>query len=113
MKQKLIYAGVIIVAVVAVLAIASMFRGSNNTNFPEGTDWLCMNKGCGNHFKMTIAQLGQHHREQYGQPVKCTKCGQVAERAQVCPECKKVFVQVRGMPFCPHCRKPLPPPTAE
>ena len=109
-NPKLIYAVVIVVVVGAVLGIWSMFGGENNANFPEGTDWLCMNKSCGNQFKLTMEQLGQHHKQNYGKPVPCPKCGQRAERAQVCPSCNKVFVQMRGMPVCPHCRKPLPPP---
>ena len=109
-KQKLIYAAVIVVAVGAALAVWAMWPRANNANFPEGTDWQCLNTSCGNHFKLTMAQLGEHHQKNYGQPVKCPKCGQVAERAEVCPNCKKVFIQVRGMPVCPHCRKPLPPP---
>ena len=111
MKQNLIYGAVIVVVVGAALTLWMMFGGKNNANFPEGTDWLCMNQACGNHFKLTMEQLGEHHRQNYGQPVKCPKCGTgIAERAQVCPSCQKLFVQVRGSPVCPHCRKPLPPP---
>ena len=112
MKQKLIYGAVIVVAVAGFLTVWSMIGGENNANFPEGTDWLCLNKACGNHFKLTMEQLGEHHKKNYGQPVKCPKCGQGADRAEVCRSCGKVFVQMRGMTHCPFCRKPLFSPPA-
>ena len=109
MKKKLIYAGSIAAVVLAAVVVWSTLGGENNTNFPEGTDWLCTNKGCATHFKMTIAELGEHHKQNYGKPVPCPECKQVAQRASVCGECKTVFIQVRGLPFCPKCKKPLAP----
>ena len=111
-QQKLMYGAVIVVVVGVVLAILSMRRPANNANFPEGTDWLCLNPACQNHFKLTMKELGEHHKQHYGQPVKCPKCGQRADRADVCKSCGKVFVQMRGMTNCPFCRKPLYAPPA-
>lgn len=112
MKQKLIYGSVIIVVVGAVLAIWGTRRPANNANFPEGTDWLCLNRSCNTHFKLTMKELGEHHKANYGQPIKCPKCAQRADRAEVCKSCGKVFVQMRGMQGCPYCGKPLVPPPA-
>ena len=112
MKQKLIYGAVIIVVVGTVLAIWGTRSSPNNANFPEGTDWLCLNQSCNNHFKLTIQELGEHHKANYGQPVKCPKCGQRADRADVCKSCGKVYIQMRGMQACPFCGKPLAPPAA-
>jgi hypothetical protein len=106
-QQKLVYGAVIVVAVGVVLAVAALRRPANNANFPEGTDWLCLNADCKNHFKLTMKELGEHHKQHYGQPVKCPKCGQRADRADHCKSCSKVFVQMRGMTYCPYCQKPL------
>jgi predicted RNA-binding Zn-ribbon protein involved in translation (DUF1610 family) len=111
-KQKLIYAAVITVVVGAVLAIWGFRRPPNNANFPEGTDWLCTNRTCNNHFNLTMKDLGQFYKTHYGQRPKCPKCGSEAIRATVCPSCHKVFPQARDMFACPYCGKPLfsPPP---
>jgi len=106
-QQKLIYGSVIVVVVGAVLAVVAMRRSPNNANFPEGTDWLCLNPACKNHFKLTMHELGEHHRLHYGQPVTCPKCGQRAFRAEVCKSCGKVFQQMPQMTNCPYCGKPL------
>jgi hypothetical protein len=111
-KQKLTYGAVIVVIVGAVLTVWAMRGQPNNANFPEGTDWLCLNPACKNHFKLTMHELGEHHRLHYGQPVPCPKCGQRADRAEVCKSCGKVFQQMRGMTNCPYCGKPLAPPAA-
>ena len=105
MKQKLIYGAVIVVVVAAVLGVWSMRGSPNNANFPQGTDWLCTNSACGNHYKMTVAELGEHHKKNYGQRPACPKCGKPAVRAEVCGHCGKVYPQNRGMQVCPYCGK--------
>ena len=106
-QQKLIYGSVIVVVVGAVLGVVAMRHPPNNANFPGGTDWLCLNPACKNHFKLTMHELGEHHRLHYGQPVTCPKCGQRAFRAEVCKSCGKVFQQMPQMTNCPYCGKPL------
>ena len=110
MNQKAIYGIIIAVAVVGAVVVWAMWSPANNENFPEGTDWLCLNKACGNHFKMSIREVAEHHKAHYGQPMKCPKCGQEAERAVKCAHCAKVYVQGRGASFCPFCKKEQPPP---
>jgi hypothetical protein len=108
-KKTLLAAGVVVV-VVAVVAVFAFRRPDNNANFPEGTEWLCTNKACGNHFRMTVKELGEYTRANYGKPILCPKCNQPAAGARTCSHCKKVHVQVRGMNVCPLCGKPPPPP---
>lgn len=110
MKQKLIYAGVIVAVVGATLLVWSMWSTPNNANFPEGTAWLCTDNKCGNHFKMTVKELAEYTRANYGQPVKCPKCQKVAVGAIECAHCGKVYHQMRGSNICPYCNKPQPPP---
>jgi hypothetical protein len=107
MKQKLIYGGIVAAAVGVAVLVWAMWRPENNANFPEGTDWVCTNKTCGNHFKLTMKELGEHHKAHYGQLPKCPKCGKDAVRASVCSSCGKVFPQGRGMAACPYCGKPF------
>jgi rRNA maturation endonuclease Nob1 len=109
-KQHVIYGAVVLVVVGAALTVAALWRGPNNANFPEGTDWLCTNQGCGNHFKLTMKQLGEHYKAHYGQLPKCPKCGHDAVRAWQCANCGKVFPQTRGIDACPYCGKPLAAP---
>jgi hypothetical protein len=109
MKQKLTYAGVIAVVVVVALAVYAMWRPANNANFPEGTDWICTNQACKTTFKLTMKQLGEHHKAHYGEPVPCPKCGQRAIRADKCAFCGKIYPQIQGNNFCPYCKKEQPP----
>jgi hypothetical protein len=105
MKNKLVYAVVIGVALVGAVVVWAMWRPANNPNFPQGTDWLCTNQACQNHFKLTMKELGDHHKAHYGQRPKCPKCGKDAVRAEVCAHCGKVYMQARGAQICPYCRK--------
>jgi endogenous inhibitor of DNA gyrase (YacG/DUF329 family) len=110
MQQKLIYGGIIVGVVAVAIVIWAMWTPANNANFPQGTDWLCLNKSCANHFNLTIKQVSDHHKAHYGQPMKCPKCGNEAERAVKCAHCAKVYMQMRGASTCPFCRKQQPPP---
>lgn len=105
MKQKLIYAGAIVGAVVLALAVWVMWRPANNANFPEGTDWLCVDPACKTHFKMTMKQLGEHYKENYGKRPLCPKCSKESVRAEVCGHCGKVYAASQGPNYCPYCRK--------
>jgi hypothetical protein len=103
-KQHLVYASVVVVVVAAVLVMA-MRRGPNNENFPEGTDWLCLDPTCNTHFRLTMKELGEHYKQHYGKRPLCPKCGKEAVRAEVCGHCGKVYPQARGVQICPYCRK--------
>ena len=70
MKQKLIYGGVVVLVVGAVVVGWAMYQPANNPNFPEGTDWLCTDRACGIHFKLTTSQLSDHYKQHYGQRPK-------------------------------------------
>jgi hypothetical protein len=113
MKDKLIYAVIVIVAVGLAAVGWMMWSPANNENFPEGTDWVCLEKNCGQHFKLTMSELGDHYKKNYGQRPKCPKCGKEAFRAEKCGHCGKVYPQSRGVQVCPYCKKEqvvTPPP---
>jgi hypothetical protein len=108
MNQKVMYGSVIVVVVAGVLWLWALRRPANNENFPEGTEWLCTNPQCGNHFHMTMKELGEYTKAHYGQPIKCPKCNQMAVGAATCAYCGKVYAQMRGSNLCPYCGKPQP-----
>ena len=103
---------VLVGAVVALVVAAAAWvlwnaRPANNANFPDGLQYLCTSRACGHAFTLTMTQLSDHQKKHYGEPVKCTKCGAEARRADRCPSCAKVFTVERNQSACPHCKKPL------
>ena len=112
MNPRLIYAAVIVVVVGGVLAFMAFRRPANNANFPEGTHWLCGDPKCATHYTLSVKELGEHHRKNFGKRPPCPKCGKEAFGAQQCVHCKKVYHQQRGMVHCPYCGKmQAAPPT--
>ena len=108
-NKKFVYGFVVAAVVVAVLVGWSQFGSPNNSNFPEGTDWLCEDPRCGTHFKMTMAELGEFNRKNFGQRVKCPKDGKPALRAEKCRHCEKWHPQPHEGYRCPFCGKDNPP----
>jgi hypothetical protein len=106
------------IGVVGLLALVLAFwftrGGENNANAPEGTYWICSNPQCKNEFNLSIADVSDHHRKHYGEPITCPKCGQRAIPADKCPHCKQLFPAGRGLAKCPKCGKDLtaPPPAS-
>ena len=78
--------------------------GDNNANFSEGTDWMCGVAECAHTFNLTMAELGEHHKNNYGKPIACPRCDTApAMRVDRCPVCKNYFPQQREAFRCPHC----------
>jgi hypothetical protein len=110
MNKKLVQGIVIgVVVLVAVLGWA-LHRPSNNANFPEGTDWLCLNPKCGTAFNLSMKQLGEYSAAHRGEPIKCPKCGTPAIRAEKCQHCGKYFPERDSHGRCPFCGKVNQPP---
>ena len=103
-RRTVIIVSASVVAIV-VAAWLGLRRPANNANFPEGTYWMCSNQGCGHEFNLTMKQLGEHHRTNYGQPVSCPNCKQPAVRAQRCPHCGKIYPMQRQATPCPSCKQ--------
>jgi hypothetical protein len=101
----------IAVAAVGLLALAGVYwltrTGGNNPNAPEGTHWICANDQCKNQFNLSVADLADHHRKHYGEPVPCPKCKKPATRADKCPHCNQLFPMGRSVTKCPKCGKDL------
>lgn len=110
MKEKLIFAAVIVLFAAGAVGAWVMFRPENNENFPQGTRWMCPDKACGHQFALTVRDLARHHDEHYGEPVPCPKCRKPATRAIECPHCKAVSPLGRDMLNCPKCKKPIDVP---
>lgn len=83
------------------------WRPANNANFPDGVQYLCTSRNCAHAFTLTMSQLSDHQKKHYGEPVKCTRCGTEARRAERCPSCANVFILERNQSACPKCGKPL------
>ena len=109
MRDKLKYIAVPLVVVGLGVLVWSMWPEENNPNFPEGTDWVCVNKSEPHHFNLSIDELAEHTEKHYGERPKCPKCGQDAFRAEKCVHCGKAFLPGRGESVCPFCKKPQIP----
>ena len=114
--NKNLVKGIVVASVVLVAVVGWMlYSPANNENFPEGTDWLCMNPSCKTDFNMSVKQLAQYNKDHIGEPIKCPKCATPAARAERCQHCRKVFpispndAQHR----CPFCGKSNALPPAE
>jgi hypothetical protein len=110
-RQRIILLTAALLVVAAVALAAWRWRPANNDNFPDGTFWICRNPQCHAEFVLSMKQLGEHHRQHYGQPVPCPQCGKTdTTRAERCPNCKKFYPMQRDLLPCPHCQhKPAPP----
>ena len=108
-NPKVVYGLVIAAVVLAAVVVWSLYSPANNANFPEGTAWLCTNPKCGNTFTLTMRQLGEHNKKNFGQPVQCAKCTAPAVRAQQCRHCQKWHPRPHEGYKCPHCGKDNPP----
>ena len=95
----------VVVLLCAVAAFAIFRRPAADQNFPDGTWWVCTNDGCKNEFNLSIGELADHHKQHYGEPVKCPKCKAEALQARKCTACGKVAVQRLGTAKCPACGK--------
>ena len=105
----------IVVGAAVLLAILAwwLHTPANNANFPEGTDWLCVNPTCNTNFNLSIKELGQYSKDHPGEPIKCPKCGAPAIRAEKCQHCGKVFPMPRDAQHrCPYCGKENAAPPA-
>ncbi len=105
MNEKVIYGIVIALVVAGAVGGWMMWTPANNANFPEGTPWMCQNPSCKTEFHLTMKQLSEHYKANYGEQPKCPKCSQPALRAERCDHCGKLFPQQRGVNVCPHCGK--------
>ena len=95
--NKNVIKGIVVAAAVLVAVVAWMlYSPANNANFPDGTDWLCLNPKCNTTTTLSIKQLAQYNEDHVGEPVKCPKCGTGAVRAEKCSHCAKSF------PMSPH-----------
>ena len=110
--NKNLVKGIVVAAVVLVALVGWMlYSPANNANFPEGTNWLCLNPACNTSFNLSIKQLAQHNKQHVGEPIKCTKCGTQSVRAEKCQHCGKAFpMQPNVQPRCPYCGKSNAPP---
>jgi DNA-directed RNA polymerase subunit RPC12/RpoP len=111
MNKKLVQ-GIVIGGLVLVALLAwVLYTPANNSNFPGGTDWLCMNPSCATSFNLSIKQLAEYNKDHIGEPIKCPKCGTEAVRAEKCTHCGKVFPMPRDAQHrCPYCGKDNAPP---
>ena len=110
--NKNLVKGIVVAAVVLVAVVGwLLYSPANNANFPEGTDWLCMNPSCNNSFNMSVKQLAQYQKDHFGEPIKCPKCKTQSIRAQKCQHCSKTFPMSSDIQHrCPYCGKPTAVP---
>ena len=108
-KEKVALGGIIILVIVGVSFAVWKWRPANTPDHPDGVAWLCQSPGCGQPFKMSVREYDAYKKANYGQPLKCPKCGKTETvRAQVCPKCQKTYPLARGA-GCPSCNKQQPP----
>ncbi|MBC7771403.1 MAG: hypothetical protein H7210_02795 [Pyrinomonadaceae bacterium] len=82
--------------------------GDNNANFPDGIARICADEACKHVFGMTMEEVGEHHKNHYGEPIPCAKCGKTPTHPAVkCKHCKVVSIQEASTMNCPSCQKPL------
>ena len=106
--NKNLVKGIVIASVVLVAVLGWwLYRPANDANFPEGTDWLCMNPSCHTSFNLSMKQLAAYNADHIGEPIKCPKCGTASIRAEKCQHCGKYFPMPRDAEHrCPFCGKP-------
>jgi len=111
-KKEAILAAVV-VALCGLAVFMNLRKSPADQNFPEGTWWICTNKDCKHEFNLTIQQVSDHHKSNYGQPIPCPKCKSRALRGDKCLHCGKPFMARMTDIKCPHCGKEnvTPPPT--
>src|SRR5687768_13413478 len=98
MKRWLLLGGIVVVVTAAVVFVASAFMGGGGAidTAEDGTAYVCQNPACKNEFTLTGEQISQHHRDHYGAPLPCPKCGKPdIAPATRCPTCKRLYAQER------------------
>src|SRR5438874_1186178 len=96
--------GIILATVIGVVWWTFLHHPSNNENHPAGTYWMCKNKSCGNTFHLTMAELGDWHKNHYGHRPQCPKCGEEnTVQAMKCQNCGKISEYTRNIQPCPYC----------
>ena len=84
-RQLIVILGLALVAGLTVWRATK--EGANNANFPNGTEWRCLNPECGKVFRMSIKELGNHHATRWGEPTAMARsrpdwmCGSAATRS--------------------------------
>ena len=109
-NKNVVYGAVVVAVVAAALVVWSMWDAPNNANFPEGTDWLCEDPRCATHFNLSMEELGEFNKKNFGQRVKCPKDGKPAVRAEKCAHCGKWHPRPHEGYRCPFCGKENAPP---
>ena len=111
--NKNLVKGIVVASVVVVAVVGWMlYSPANNANFPEGTDWVCMNPSCKTVFNLSVKELAEYNKDHVGEPVKCRKCNTQAVRADKCQHCGKAFpMQPSVQSRCPFCGKSNAPPS--
>jgi hypothetical protein len=105
---------VLLVGAAWLTARAVRQQRAENTDFPEGTLWICQNAACKAEFVKSLDELARFYESSPETPLPCPKCGQSQTvRALRCPRCAR-FLPLPGAglsrPVCSHCNKPIGQP---